>query len=155
MNEWRGAEVLVKALRKEGVSKVFGISGHGITILLEAIRKEAGLDFISPRHEESAAHMADGWARATGEIGVCVSTVGPGAVNQAAGLAEAYADSIPVLAITANIQSFISYPFVGALEDATAIAKLSAVTGSLSPGNAALKSGRYPLISLSLFSTAA
>src|SRR5512139_1536014 len=117
MNEWRGAEVLVKALKKEGVSKVFGISGHGITILLEAMRKEAGLDFVSPRHEESAAHMADGWARATGEIGVCVSTVGPGAVNQAAGLAEAYADSIPVLAITANIQSFISYPFVGALED--------------------------------------
>ena len=117
MNEWRGADVLVKALRKEGVSKVFGISGHGITILLEAMRKEAGLDFVSPRHEESAAHMADGWARATGEIGVCVSTVGPGAVNQAAGLAEAYADSIPVLAITANIQSFISYPFVGALED--------------------------------------
>jgi acetolactate synthase-1/2/3 large subunit len=99
------------------VTRVFGLSGHGVTVLLEAIRKEPGLEFISPRHEESAAHMADGWARATGDVGVCVSTVGPGAVNQAAGLAEAYADSIPVLAVTANIQSLLSYPPVGSLED--------------------------------------
>ena len=117
MTDKNGAEVLVEALRKEGVSQVFGISGHGVTVLLEAIRNSAGLGFVSPRHEESAAHMADGWARATGEVGVCVSTVGPGAVNQAAGLAEAYADSIPVLAITANLQSFLSYPAVGFLED--------------------------------------
>ena len=117
MGDKNGAEVLVEALRKENVSKAFGISGHGVTVLLEAMRTEPGLDFISPRHEESAAHMADGWARATGDVGVCVSTVGPGAVNQAAGLAEAYADSIPVLAITANLQSFLSYPAVGFLED--------------------------------------
>ena len=81
------------------------------------MRKEEGLHFISPRHEESAAHMADGWATISGDVGVCVSTVGPGAVNQAAGIAEAYADSIPVLAITANVQSFLGYPSVGALED--------------------------------------
>ena len=117
MSRKTGAEVLVACLEKEGVRKVFGISGHGVTVLLEAMRREPGLDFISPRHEESAAHMADGWARATGGVGVCVSTVGPGAVNQAAGLAEAYADSIPVLAITANLQSFLSYPAVGFLED--------------------------------------
>ena len=117
MGDKNGAEVLVEALRKENVSKAFGISGHGVTVLLEAMRREPGLDFISPRHEESAAHMADGWARATGDVGVCISTVGPGAVNQAAGLAEAYADSIPVLAITANLQSFLSYPAVGFLED--------------------------------------
>ena len=117
MAEINGAEVLVKALAKEGVKKVFGVSGHGVTVLLEALRNEPSIDFISPRHEENAAHMADGWARATGDVGVCISTVGPGAVNQAAGLAEAYADSIPVLAVTANIQSFISYPAVGSLED--------------------------------------
>ena len=117
MSEKNGAEVLVEALAKEQVTKVFGISGHGVTVLLEAMRTQPGLDFISPRHEENAAHMADGWARGTGGVGVCVSTVGPGAVNQAAGLAEAYADSIPVLAITANLQSFLSYPAVGFLED--------------------------------------
>lgn len=117
MGEVNGAEVLVKALRREGIRQIFGLSGHGVTVLLEAIRNEPGMSFVSPRHEESAAHMADGWARATGEVGVCVSTVGPGAVNQAAGLAEAYADSIPVLAITANTQSFVSYPSLGFLED--------------------------------------
>lgn len=117
MIELTGAEVLVKALKNEDVRHVFGISGHGIVALMEALRNEEGIDFISPRHEENAAHMADGWARATGDIGVCCSTVGPGAVNLAVGLAEAYADSIPVLAITANNQSFRTYPFVGSLED--------------------------------------
>lgn len=117
MAELTGAEVLVKALKNEGVRHVFGISGHGIVALMEALRKEEGIDFVCPRHEENASHMADGWARATGEIGVCCSTVGPGAVNLAIGLAEAYADSSPVLAITANLQSFLNYPGVGALEE--------------------------------------
>jgi acetolactate synthase-1/2/3 large subunit len=117
MAEYTGAEVVVKALRNEGVRHVFGISGHGIVALMEALRKEEGIDFFSTRHEENAAHMADGWARATGQIGVCCSTVGSGAANLASGLYEAYADSSPVLAVTANVQSFLSYPFVGALED--------------------------------------
>jgi thiamine pyrophosphate-dependent acetolactate synthase large subunit-like protein len=117
MGEYTGAEVLVKALRNEGVRHVFGISGHGIVALMEALRREEGIDFISARHEENAAHMADGWARATGQIGVCCSTVGSGAANLASGLYEAYADNSPVLAVTANTQSFLSYPFVGALED--------------------------------------
>jgi thiamine pyrophosphate-dependent acetolactate synthase large subunit-like protein len=116
MEEYTGAELVVKTLRNEGVRHVFGISGHGIVALMEALRKEDGIDFFSARHEENAAHMADGWARATGQIGVCCSTVGSGAVNLASGLYEAYTDSSPVLAITANVQSFLSYPFVGALE---------------------------------------
>lgn len=117
MAEYTGAELVVKTLRNEGVRHVFGISGHGIVALMEALRKEDGIDFFSARHEENAAHMADGWARATGQIGVCCSTVGSGAANLASGLYEAYTDSSPVLAITANVQSFLSYPFVGALED--------------------------------------
>lgn len=116
MDSYTGAEVLVKALKNEGVEHVFGISGHGIVALLEALRTEDDIDFFSVRHEENAAHMADGWARATGGIGVCCSTVGSGAANLASGLYEAYTDNIPVLAITANTQSFISYPFAGALE---------------------------------------
>lgn len=116
MAELTGGEVLVRFLKNEGVRYVFGISGHGIVTFMEALRKEKGIDFFSSRHEENASHMADGWARATGKIGVCCSTVGSGAANLASGLYEAYADSSPVLAITANTQSFLSYPFVGALE---------------------------------------
>ncbi|RJR34021.1 MAG: thiamine pyrophosphate-binding protein [Desulfobacteraceae bacterium] len=128
MGELTGAEVLVKALKNEGVRHVFGISGHGIVAFMEALRKEDGIDFFSTRHEENAAHMADGWARATGKIGVCCSTVGSGAANLAGGLYEAYADGSPVLAITANVQTFLSYPFVGALEDLDSLSFYRPVT---------------------------
>ena len=128
MAEYTGAEVLVKALAKEGVEHVFGISGHGIVALMEALRTEDGIGFFSTRHEENAAHMADGWARATGRIGVCCSTVGSGAANLASGLYEAYADSSPVLAITANVQRPLSYPFVGALEDLDSLAFYRPIT---------------------------
>jgi len=128
MGTQTGAEVLVKALRNEGVQYVFGISGHGIVALMEALRTEDDIDFFSVRHEENAAHMADGWARATGRIGVCCSTVGSGAANLASGLYEAYTDSSPVLAITANTQSFISYPFVGALESMDALSFYRPIT---------------------------
>jgi len=128
MGEYTGAELLVKAFAKEGVEHVFGISGHGIVALMEALRKEDGMDFFSTRHEENAAHMADGWSRATGRIGVCCSTVGSGAANLASGLYEAYADSSPVLAITANVQRHLSYPFVGALEDLDSLAFYRPIT---------------------------
>ncbi|MBI5604847.1 MAG: thiamine pyrophosphate-binding protein [Deltaproteobacteria bacterium] len=128
MAEFTGAEVLVKALRKEGIQHVFGISGHGLVAFMEALRREDGIDFFSTRHEENAAHMADGWARATGRIGVCCSTVGSGAANLAGGLYEAYADSSPVLAITANVQTFLSYPFVGALEDMDSLSLYKPIT---------------------------
>jgi thiamine pyrophosphate-dependent acetolactate synthase large subunit-like protein len=128
MAEYTGAEILVKTLKREGVRYVFGISGHGIIALTEALRIEDGIDFISTRHEENAAHMADGWARATGRIGVCCSTVGSGAANLVSGLYEAYADSSPVLAITASVQSHISYPFVGALEDLDSVSLYRPIT---------------------------
>lgn len=128
MGEYTGAEVLVKALKNEGVQKVFSISGHGLVAVMEALRVEEGIEFFSTRHEENAAHMADGWARATGRIGVCCSTVGSGAANMASGLYEAYTDSSPVLAVTANVQTFLSYPFVGALEDLDALSFYSPIT---------------------------
>jgi len=128
MAEHTGAEVLVKALRNERVEHVFGISGHGIIALLEALRNEDGIEFFSTRHEENAAHMADGWARATGRLGVCCSSVGSGAANLAGGLYEAYVDSSPVLAITANVQRHLAYPFVGALEDLDSLALYRPIT---------------------------
>jgi acetolactate synthase-1/2/3 large subunit len=128
MDEYTGADILVKALKNEGVRHVFSISGHGLVALMEALRREEGIDFFSTRHEENAGHMADGWARATGGIGVCCSTVGSGAANLVSGLYEAYADSSPILAITANTQSFQSYPFVGALEDIDSLSLFRPVT---------------------------
>ena len=128
MGELTGAEVLVKALKNEGVKHVFSISGHGLVALMEALRNENGIDFFSTRHEENAAHMADGWARATGGLGVCCSTIGSGAANLASGLYEAYADSSPVLALTANVQTFLSYPFIGALEDMDSLSHYKPIT---------------------------
>jgi len=128
MGALTGAEVLVKALRKEGVDRVFGISGHGVIALVEALRNEDGIEFFSTRHEENAAHMADGSARATGRIGACCATVGSGVANLAAGLYEAHMDSVPVLAVTANVQSHLSYPSVGALEEMDSFAFYKPVT---------------------------
>ena len=128
MGELTGAEVLVKALRKEGVDHVFGISGHGVIALVEALRNEDGIRFFSTRHEENAGHMADGWARATGRVGVCCATVGSGVANLAAGLYEAHMDSSPVLAVTANVQRELSYPFVGALEEMDSLTFYEPVT---------------------------
>jgi thiamine pyrophosphate-dependent acetolactate synthase large subunit-like protein len=127
MAELTGAEVLVKALKNEGVRHVFGISGHGIVALIEALRTEAGIDLICPR-QENASNMADGWSRATGSMGVCCSTVGPGASALAAGLHEAYADNSPVLAITANTQSSINYPAIGAAEEFDSLSYYQPIT---------------------------
>lgn len=86
MGEYTGADILVKALKNEGVRYVFSISGHGLVALMEALRTEEGIDFFSTRHKENAGHMADGWPRATGGIGVCCSTVSSGAANLVSGL---------------------------------------------------------------------
>ena len=127
MGEYTGAEVLVKALKNEGIEHVFGISGHGIVALMEALRKEDGIEFFLVRHEENAADMADGWARATGRIGVCCPQRS-GAANLAGGLYGAFTDSSPVVALMASVQSFLAYPFVGASEDLDALSLSRPIT---------------------------
>ena len=100
----RGAEALVRALEREGVEYVFGYPGHGNTNILDALYNSS-IQFKLVRHEQAAAHIADGYARVSGRVGVCCSSVGPGAVNMLMGIGTAFAASSPVLAISGGIIS--------------------------------------------------
>ena len=99
-----GAQILVDALLKEGVRVVFGYPGGSVLPLFDELY-DASLDFILVRHEQAAAHAADGYARATGKVGVCIATSGPGATNLVTGLATAHMDSIPMVAITGQVKT--------------------------------------------------
>jgi acetolactate synthase-1/2/3 large subunit len=94
------AEILVEYLKLEGVEFVFGIAGGTVVPFLEALSKEGSIRFIMCRHEAGAAFMADMYARASGRLGVCLSTAGPGATNMLTGVACAHRDGVPLLAIT-------------------------------------------------------
>ncbi|MCD8199339.1 MAG: biosynthetic-type acetolactate synthase large subunit [Phascolarctobacterium sp.] len=97
-----GAEVMVKCLIEQGVTTVFGYPGGAILPFYDALR-EAPVKHILTAHEQGAAHAADGYARAGGGVGVCVATSGPGATNLVTGLANAFLDSVPVVAITGQV----------------------------------------------------
>ncbi len=101
-----GGDLIVKILLKEGVSKIFGLVGGELLKIYDAIERwgrEQGIDTIMVRHEQAGGHMADAWARATGEIGICMGTVGPGVTHLVPAVATANADSIPLLVIGAQI----------------------------------------------------
>jgi len=100
-----GAEILWAALAGEGTTTVFGYPGGAILPIYDALRKFPTIHHILVRHEQGAAHMADGYARATGAVGVCMATSGPGATNLVTGLATAMLDSIPIVAITGQVSS--------------------------------------------------
>jgi acetolactate synthase-1/2/3 large subunit len=106
-----GGELLCRALKKEGVRYVFGLPGAQLATFMDAIARDYEMKFIMTRHEASAAMMADGWSRITGQPGVCCGTVGPGATNLVGGVGNAYHDSSPIVVITPNVQSFRAYPF--------------------------------------------
>lgn len=97
-----GAEVMVRCLAEEGVSTVFGYPGGAILPFYDALR-DSEIQHILVAHEQGAAHAADGFARASGKVGVCIATSGPGATNLVTGLATAFLDSIPVVAITGQV----------------------------------------------------
>lgn len=99
-----GAEIVIECLKEQGVDTVFGYPGGTILNVYDALYKHSGeINHILTSHEQGAAHAADGYARATGKVGVCMATSGPGATNLVTGIATAYMDSIPVVAITANV----------------------------------------------------
>ncbi|HIE32409.1 MAG TPA: acetolactate synthase large subunit, partial [Methanosarcinales archaeon] len=97
-----GAKALIECLRDEGVDTIFGYPG-GVLLPLYDELYDADIRHILVRHEQGAAHAADGYARATGKVGVCLATSGPGATNLVTGIANAYMDSIPVVAITGQV----------------------------------------------------
>ncbi|HPS19820.1 MAG TPA: biosynthetic-type acetolactate synthase large subunit [Candidatus Omnitrophota bacterium] len=105
MNKVKGADIVVKSLVEEGVTHVFGYPGGVVIALFDRLYDEKSIRFILPRHEQAAAHAADGYARATGKVGVCIATSGPGATNLVTGIATAYMDSIPMVAITGQVKS--------------------------------------------------
>lgn len=99
-----GSEILVECLKEQGVDTVFGYPGGAILNIYDALYKHSGeIRHILTSHEQGAAHAADGYARATGKVGVCMATSGPGATNLVTGIATAYMDSVPMVAITANV----------------------------------------------------
>jgi acetolactate synthase-1/2/3 large subunit len=100
-----GAEMLWATLAGEGVTTVFGYPGGAILPIYDALRKFPTIHHVLVRHEQGAAHMADGYARASGRVGVCMATSGPGATNLVTGIATAMLDSIPVVAITGQVSS--------------------------------------------------
>jgi acetolactate synthase I/II/III large subunit len=101
--ELRGAEVLVKTLQAEGVKFVWGYPGGAVLHIYDAFYKQDTMQHILVRHEQAAVHAADGYARATGEVGVALVTSGPGATNAITGIATAYMDSIPMVVITGQV----------------------------------------------------
>ena len=99
-----GAEIVVECLKEQGVDTVFGYPGGSILNIYDALYKHSNeINHILTSHEQGAAHAADGYARATGKVGVCLATSGPGATNLVTGIATAYMDSVPLVAITANV----------------------------------------------------
>lgn len=98
-----GSEIIMECLLREGVDVMFGYPGGAILPTYDAMTKYPQIHHVLVRHEQGASHMADGYARATGKVGVCIATSGPGATNLVTGLATAMMDSVPVVAITGQV----------------------------------------------------
>ena len=99
-----GSEIIIECLKEQGVDTVFGYPGGAILNVYDELYKHSNeIKHILTSHEQGASHAADGYARATGKVGVCMATSGPGATNLVTGIATAYMDSIPLVAITANV----------------------------------------------------
>ncbi len=100
-----GAKAVVRALEAEGVDWIFGVPGGAILPIYDALFDSKQLKHVLVRHEQTGAHAAEGYAHATGKVGVCFGTSGPGATNLVTGIADAYLDSVPMVAITGNVSS--------------------------------------------------
>lgn len=100
-----GAEMVVRSLIDQGVKHVFGYPGGAVLDIYDALQTVGGVDHVLVRHEQGAVHMADGYARATGEVGVVLVTSGPGATNAITGIATAYMDSVPMVVLSGQVPS--------------------------------------------------
>ncbi|MFH1594337.1 MAG: biosynthetic-type acetolactate synthase large subunit [Candidatus Omnitrophota bacterium] len=107
MTKKNGAQILLDALKHENVKVMFGYPGGSVLPLFDKIYDCKEPHFILTRHEQGAAHAADGYARATGDVGVCIATSGPGATNLVTGIATAFMDSVPIVAFTGQVKTFL------------------------------------------------
>ena len=103
MSRMTGAQMVLEGLQREGVEVIFGYPGGVVLPLYDTLPQYPGIRHILVRHEQGAAHMADGYARASGKMGVCLGTSGPGATNLVTGICTAWMDSVPVFALTGNV----------------------------------------------------
>ncbi len=99
----KGADILINCLLEQGVDTIFGYPGGAVLDIYDALYRNGKINHILTAHEQGAAHAADGYARSTGKVGVCFATSGPGATNLVTGIATAYMDSIPLVAVTGNV----------------------------------------------------
>jgi len=104
-SEKSGAQILIDCLRGEGVEVMFGYPGGVVIPIFDVLHDVKDMRFVLVRHEQGAAHAADGYARATGKTGVCIATSGPGATNLVTGIATAHCDSVPIVAITGQVKT--------------------------------------------------
>ncbi|MDD5440418.1 MAG: thiamine pyrophosphate-binding protein, partial [Candidatus Omnitrophica bacterium] len=102
----KGAQILLESLKREGVEVIFGYPGGQVLPIFDKLY-DCSIRFILVRHEQGAAHAADGYARATGKVGVCLATSGPGATNLVTGIATAFMDSVPMVAITGQVKTHL------------------------------------------------
>ena len=130
-----GAQAVLESLRKEGVRVVFGYPGGAVLDLYDAIYTEK-FPHILVRHEQGAAHAADGYARATGEVGVCLATSGPGGTNLVTGIATAYMDSVPLVCITGQVGN----PYIG--KDSFQEADICGITTPITKHNSLVKAAK-------------
>lgn len=103
MKQLKGTSLFVKALKEEGVDTIFGYPGGMVTDIFDELYREDGIEVILPRHEQALVHEADGYARSTGKVGVCLVTSGPGASNMVTGIATAYYDSVPLVCFSGQV----------------------------------------------------
>ena len=100
-----GAEIFCESLKHEGVKTVFGLPGGVVLKIFDVLCQRKDIDLVLTRHEQGAAHMAEGYAKATGKAGVVLVTSGPGMTNIVTGLADAYMDSVPLVAFTGQVST--------------------------------------------------
>ena len=103
MAKMPGKQIVVEALKREGVDVIFGFPGGAIIDIFDALEQDGTIKHVLVRHEQGATHAADGYARATGRVGVCLVTSGPGATNTVTGIATAYMDSVPMVVLTGQV----------------------------------------------------
>ncbi|MHC4270402.1 MAG: biosynthetic-type acetolactate synthase large subunit [Planctomycetota bacterium] len=128
-----GSQILIDALKKENVEYIFGLPGGVVIPLFDTLFDYSDIKFILTRHEQAAGHAADGYARATGKVGVCLVTSGPGATNLTTAIATAYMDSIPMVAITGQVKTHL----IGS--DAFQEADVTGITRPISKHNYLIK----------------
>ncbi len=128
----KGAKIVIESLLKEGVEVIFGYPGGSVIPFFDFLY-DAPIKFILTRHEQAAAHAADGYARSTGKVGVCVATSGPGATNLTTGIATAHMDSVPIVAISGQVKTSL----IG--NDAFQEADVTGITRSISKHNYLVK----------------